>query len=162
MQPTITKSWIHPFLIALLPCVINAFPYSLLLPHFANFSLFHFQIICFQRHRMASISAVSVGNWLQKWHLAFRSDRLRAICSVFAEGDIVDVLRTDEETGNGAWNTPDRWTPIWTNEKIHLYITESIKEESSQGKLGTVRKCTSGNKRCAVFKCLFILSQGSL
>lgn len=74
-------------------------------------SLFRFQIICFQRHREASVSAVSVGNWVQKWHLAFRSDRLRAICSVFADSGTVDVLRTHEETGNGAWNTADSGAP---------------------------------------------------
>lgn len=36
-QPT--KRWIHPFLIPLLPCVINAFLFSLLLPPYADFSL---------------------------------------------------------------------------------------------------------------------------
>lgn len=46
---------------------------------------------------MASMSMESVGNWVQKWHLAFRSDRLGAICSVFAKCGTVDMLRTDEE-----------------------------------------------------------------
>lgn len=62
-------------------------------------------LLCFigsQRHRMASECVESVGNWVQKWHVALRSDRLGAICSVFAVGGAVEVLRTDEEI----WKPP--------------------------------------------------------
>lgn len=45
---------------------------------------------------MASASAESLGNWVQKWHLASRSDRLEAI-SIFAKSGTVDVPRPDEE-----------------------------------------------------------------
>lgn len=69
--------WLHFF-----PCVINVLS-SYLLPLFAVFPLFNFQITCSQRREKATVSVASVCNWVQKWHLAFRSDRLSVICFVF-------------------------------------------------------------------------------
>lgn len=44
--------------------------------------------------KASGAAAVFWGNWVQKWRLAFRSDSLGAICSVFAEGGVADELRT--------------------------------------------------------------------
>lgn len=146
MQQTIPERWLHPFLIALLPCVINAFPFfsssACLFDDFPSFISKSF--VSEGSERLLFLRRLRVIGF-KKWHLAFRSDRLRAICSVFAEGGTVNVLRTDEETGNGAWNAadsrnPSPHKPIWINERSHLYITESVKEESSQGKQGRVLK----------------------
>lgn len=74
-------------LIALLLRAVNASSPFSPFSRFLLLLLFSLKIICSQRRAVASPpSAPFVGNWLQKWRLAFRSDTVWAICSVSGEG----------------------------------------------------------------------------
>lgn len=106
-------------LITLLPCAVNAsYPFSPF-SQFLLLLLFSFQIICSQRHGVAlPTSPPFVGNWLQKWHLAFRSDRLWAICSVSGEGRLGLMEECDRPS-------------VCANEESLFCQAGAIKEEGS-------------------------------
>lgn len=117
----------------------------------ASLCWFPLQIICSQRHRTAPVSAESAGNWVQKWHLAFRSDRLGAICSVFAKGGTVDVLGTDEE--NWKHSLKHSRGPRWTNEESSQKVHKGNEERFEDVRVGL---------RASQCVCLFVFQPGSL